>query len=113
MKREVAAGSTSADMTTVFRARPYGRFIEIQSNLRRKKLRRTNLRRTIQFFWKQFSKRNYVRTPIQFRRESQPQHLKADSSSIKDLSIFISIAPVLLDWSKEIWYYSARFILVP
>ena len=93
MKREVAAGSTSADMTTVFHARPYGRFIEIQSNLRRKKLRRTNLRRTTNFFGSSFSKRNFVRAPIQFRRESQPQHLKDDFSSIKDLSIFISIAP--------------------
>ena len=29
-------------MTTVFHARPYGRFIELQSNLRRKKIHRTN-----------------------------------------------------------------------
>ena len=29
-------------MTTVFHAWPYGRFIEIQSSLKRKKLRRTN-----------------------------------------------------------------------
>ena len=29
-------------MTTVFHAWPYDRFIEIQSNLRKKKLRRTN-----------------------------------------------------------------------
>ena len=31
-----------SDMPTVFHAWPYGRFIEIQSNLRRKKLHRTN-----------------------------------------------------------------------
>ena len=29
-------------MTTVFHAMPYGRFIEMQSNPRRKKLHRTN-----------------------------------------------------------------------
>ena len=34
--------STSPDMATVFRAWPYGRFIEIQSNLRKKKLHGTN-----------------------------------------------------------------------
>ena len=34
--------STSPDMTTVFHARPYGRFIETQINLRRKKAHRTN-----------------------------------------------------------------------
>ena len=47
---------TSPDVTTVFHTRAYGRFKEIQSNLRRKKLN--------------------VRTPIQFRREGQPQHFK-------------------------------------
>ena len=30
--------STSPDMTTVFHTWPYGKFIEIQSNLRRKKV---------------------------------------------------------------------------
>ena len=34
--------STGPDMTAVLHAWPYGRFIEIQSNLRRKKLYRTN-----------------------------------------------------------------------
>ena len=34
--------STSPDITTVFHAWLYGRFIEIQGNLRRKKLNRTN-----------------------------------------------------------------------
>ena len=33
---------TSPDVTTVFDTWVYGRFIEIHSNLRRKKLRRTN-----------------------------------------------------------------------
>ena len=39
---QIAAKSTSPDMTTVLHARPSGRFIEKQSNLRRKKLYRTN-----------------------------------------------------------------------
>ena len=38
----IPSGKTSSDMTTVFHARPYGRFIEIQSNLWRKKLHSTN-----------------------------------------------------------------------
>ena len=38
----IIPSSTSADMTTVFLAWPYGIFIKIQSNLRRKKLHVTN-----------------------------------------------------------------------
>ena len=38
----VATRAISPDMTTVFHAWAYGRFIEIQSNLRRKKLHRMN-----------------------------------------------------------------------
>ena len=34
----VTIRSTSPDMATVFHARPYGRFIEIKSNFRRRKL---------------------------------------------------------------------------
>ena len=40
----VAARSTNPDMTLAFHARPHGRFIEIQSNLRRMKLHVTNQR---------------------------------------------------------------------
>ena len=39
---QVATRSTSPDMATIFHAWTYGRFIKIQSNLRRKKLHRTN-----------------------------------------------------------------------
>ena len=39
---QVAAWSTIPDMTTVFHASPYGRFIEVQSNRRIKELHRTN-----------------------------------------------------------------------
>ena len=61
-------------MTTVFHAWSYGRFIEIQSTLRRKKLNRTN--QGSNFLGGGFSNKDNVRVPIQFRRESQPQHLK-------------------------------------
>ena len=61
-------------MTTVFHAWPCGRFVEIQSNLRRNKLHRTN--QGSNFVGGSFSNKDNVRTPIQFRRESQPQHLK-------------------------------------
>ena len=86
-------------MTTVFHTWPYGRFIEIQSNLRRKKLHRTN--QGSNFLGESFGNRDNVRVPIQFRRESQPQHLKDYFSSRTDPSIFTSIAPVLLDQSNE------------
>ena len=61
-------------MTTVFHAWVNGRFIEIQSHLRRKKLHRTN--QGSNFLGGSFSNRDSVRVPIQFRRESQPHHLK-------------------------------------
>ena len=61
-------------MTILFNAWPYDRFIEIQSNLRRKELHRTN--QGSNFPGGNFSNRDNVRVPIQFRRESQPQHLK-------------------------------------
>ena len=61
-------------MTIVFHSWSYGRFIEIQSNFRRKKLHRTN--QGSNFLGGSFSNRDNVRAPIQFRRESQPQHLK-------------------------------------
>ena len=38
----IATGGTSSDMVAVFYTWVYGRFLEIQSNLRRKKLHRTN-----------------------------------------------------------------------
>ena len=61
-------------MTTVFYAWPYGRFIEIQSKISRKKLHRTN--QDSNFLGGSFNNRNNGRVPIPFRRESQPQHLK-------------------------------------
>ena len=71
---QVANRSTSPDMATVFHAWPCGRFIEIQRNLRRKNLHRTN--QSSNFLGGSFSNRDYVRAPIQFGRENQPQHLQ-------------------------------------
>ena len=86
-------------MTTVFHAWLYVRFIEIQSNLRRKKLHRKN--QSSNFLAGSFSNRENLRAPIQFWRESQPQHLKDDFSSRTDPSISTSTPPMLLDWSNE------------
>ena len=61
-------------MTTVFHAWPYRRFIEKQSKFRKKKLHRTN--QGSNFLGGSFSNRHNLRAPIQFRRESQLQHLK-------------------------------------
>ena len=91
--------STSTDMTTVFYAWPYGRFIKIQSNLRRKKLHRTN--QSSNFLGDTFGNRDNVRAPLQFRTEVNPSILKDDFSSKTDPSIFTSIAPVLFDQSNE------------
>ena len=74
LKFQVATRSTSLDMTTVCHAIPYGRFIEIQSNPRRKKRHRTN--QGSDFLGSSFSNTDNVWAPTQFWRERQPQHLK-------------------------------------
>ena len=56
-------------MTAVFHERLYGRYIEIQNNLRRKKLQR--MIQGSNFFEDRFSKRDNTRTPIQFGRERE------------------------------------------
>ena len=61
-------------MRTVFNARPYGRFVEIQSNLRRKTLHTTNQGSVL--LGGSFRNRDNVKAPIPFRRERQTQHLK-------------------------------------
>ena len=71
---QIVTRGTSLEVTTVFHAREYGRFIEIYSNLWRKKLHETN--QSFNFLWGRFSNRDNVKVPIQFRRESQPQHFK-------------------------------------
>ena len=49
-----------------------------------------------QFLGGSFSNKDNVRAPIQSRRESQPQHLKNDFSSLTNPFIFTSVAPMLL-----------------
>ena len=76
-------------MTTVFHTWLYGRLIEIESNLRRKKLHRANQGSI--FPRGSFSHRDNVRAPIQFRRENQPQLLNdAESKKKKKKEINIS-----------------------
>ena len=50
----------------------HGRFIELQSHLRRKELDIMN--QGSNFLGDGFSNRGNVRAPIQYRRERQPQH---------------------------------------
>ena len=64
----MAVRSTSPDMTTIIHARLHGKFIQIQCNLKRKKLHRTNQ-------GSNFGNRN-VRVAIQFIGKRKPQHLK-------------------------------------
>ena len=60
----------------------YGRFLEIHSNLRRKKLHRTN--QGSNFLGGSFSNRDNVRAPIQFRRESQIRKIIVNDQEIAD-----------------------------
>ena len=78
-------------MTTVFHAWSYGRFTEIQSNLKRKKRYRKN--RCFNFLGGSFSNRDNVRAP---------NILKDCFPSSTDPSIFISIAPVLLNGQTKL-----------
>ena len=92
---QVAARSTSLDMTAVFHAWPYGRFIEIQSNLSRKKIHRTN--QGSNFLGERFSSIDNVRAPIWFRRESQPQHINdTHGEKLNSVQEFVRLKPWLL-----------------
>ena len=64
-----AITNTHPDMTPVFHAWPYGTFIEILRNFRRKELHRTN--KGSNLLEDYFSNRDNLRNPIQFRRENQ------------------------------------------
>ena len=90
-------------MATLLNARPYGRFIGIQSNLRRKELKRTN--QDSNFLGRSFSNNVNVTALIQFRRESRPQILKDEFSSRTASSILKTAAPVLLDLSKKTSFF--------
>ena len=97
---------TNPDMTTVLHAWLYGRFIEIQSNLRRKKLHRTNL--GCNFLADSFSNRYNVRAPIHFRRQLQPQHLKL-SFFLKNRSLhfYLNSTSVIrpVKWKKLVEFF--------
>ena len=64
----------------------FGRLTEIQSNFNGKRLQ--GLNQGSNSCGGSFSNRGNVRAPIQFRRESQLQHLKDDFSSTTDPSTF-------------------------
>ena len=80
-------------MTTVFYTRPYDRLIELQTNVRRKKVDRTN--QGFNFLGSSFNNRDNLEEKI------NPSILKDYFSTRKDLSIFKSIAAVFLDRSNE------------
>ena len=93
-------------MTKVFHAWQYGRSIEIQSNLRRKKLHRTN--QGSNFLGNSFSNKDNVRASMQFSKESQTQHLKR-WFFLKNRPICFHInSTSVLDWSNETsWVFPA------
>ena len=68
-----ATGNASPDVSVGFHARPYSRFMELKSNIEQKK---TSINQVSNFLWDCFSSRDDARAPIQFRRETQSQHLK-------------------------------------
>ena len=90
---------TSPDMATVFHAWPYCRFIEILSNLRRKKLLKRN--QGSNFLEGNFSNSNNVRALIQPRKEVNTSIIKDDFSSKTDPSIFASLEPLLSHQSSK------------
>ena len=86
-------------MTTVFHAWLYGRFIEIQSNLRRKKLHKTNQGSN---FLKALLATEIMKQPQSSLEEKvNPSIVKDNFSSRTAPYIFTSIASVLLDQSDE------------
>ena len=99
-----ATRSSIPNMTTALHVWLYGRFIEIQSNLRQKKLHRTN--QGSNFLEGSFSNRdNILNASIMpqsnLEEKVNPTILKHHFPSSTDLSIFTSIAPVFSDWSNK------------
>ena len=86
-------------MLTVFHARLHSRFTEIQSNLRRKKLQRTN--QDYNFLRGSFSNRDKKKPQSNLEEKVNSSILKDDFSSETDSSIFKSIASGLLDQSNQ------------
>ena len=90
--------STNPDITTVFHTWLYGRFMEIQSNLRK---RNVIERIKAPIFLEALLVIEIMEAPIQFKRESQSQHHKIWFFIRKDPTIFTSITPLFLDWSNK------------
>ena len=86
-------------MTTVLYAWPYGGFIEILSNLKRKKLHRKNQHSN--FLRGSFSNKDNITAPIQFRRASQPQNLKT-CFFLRNRPIHFSICDF---WFELKWFW--------
>ena len=98
----VAVRSTSPDMTTVFHTWPDGRFMEIQSNLRRNRFHKMN--QGSNFLWGSFNSK----PQSNLEKKVNPSILKDDFSSRADPSIFISMTTVIWDQSNETsWIFPA------
>ena len=86
-------------MTTVLYACPYSIYIEIQNNLRREKLHRTN--QGSKFLGSSFSNKDNIRPQSNLEEKVNPNIFKDEFSSQTHPSIFTAIAPVLLDRSNK------------
>ena len=86
-------------MTTVFHAKSYGRFIEIKSILREKKLHRRN--HGSSFLGGSFSNRDNLGIQFNLEEKNSSKTLKDNFSSRIDPSIFIPVAPELLDFFQH------------
>ena len=95
----------SKNMTRIFHARSYDRFIEIKSNLTRNRLQRIN--QGSSFFGSSFSFRLYFKYRAQpnWEEKENPSILKDDFSS-KNSSVFTLLAVALLDWSNKTCWVS-------
>ena len=89
---------------TSFHAWPHGRLIEIQINLRRKKLSTTNPGSS--FHGGSFSNTDHTRAQFNLEEKVNPRILKDNFPSKTDQSIFTPIAPVLFDRpNKTSWVF--------
>ena len=65
---------TTPDIAKEFHARPHGRFIEMQGNLRRKKLQRMN--KSSNLLGGSFGNRDNIRAPIQLEEKANRSILR-------------------------------------
>ena len=84
-------------MTTVFHARLYVRFIEIQSNL----IKQIEGIKTPIFLETALAIEIMQEPQSNGKKKNNPSILKYDFSSGTNSCILTSIAPVLLDWSNK------------